>query len=36
VRSLASDIEEFDFWAFDLPEPAGLREHGFYVDPIYF
>jgi hypothetical protein len=36
VRSLASEIEEFDFWAFDLPEPAGLREHGFYVDPIYF
>jgi hypothetical protein len=36
VAALAEEIEEFDFWAFDLPEPKALQEHGFYVDPIYF
>lgn len=36
LRELADDIEVFDFWAFDLEEPASLRTHGFYVDAIYF
>lgn len=36
VAGLAEEIEEFDFWAFDLPEPAALQHRGFYVDPIYF
>lgn len=35
VSELAEEIEEFDFWAFDLPEPESLRG-GFYVDPVYF
>lgn len=36
VHELATEVEAFDFWAFDLPEPAALRQHGFYVDAIYF
>lgn len=36
VMSLAESVEEFDFWAFDLEEPAALAERGFYVDPVYF
>jgi hypothetical protein len=36
VRELAEEIEVFDFWAFDIPEPAALAERGFYIDPIYF
>jgi len=36
VRDLAEEIEVFDFWAFDVPEPAALAERGFYIDPIYF
>ena len=36
VMSLAESVEEFDFWAFELEEPAALRERGFYVDPVYF
>ena len=36
VSSLASEIEHFDFWAFDLPEPSELQAGGFYVDPVYF
>jgi hypothetical protein len=36
VSDLAEEIEAFDFWAFDLAEPAGLQQHGFYVDPLYF
>lgn len=36
VRELAEDIEAFDFWAFELDEPASLAIHGFYVDAIYF
>lgn len=35
VSELAESIEEFDFWAFDLPEPESIRS-GFYVDPVYF
>jgi hypothetical protein len=35
VAELASDIEIFDFWTFDLQPPASL-DNGFYVDPIYF
>lgn len=35
VIALAESIEEFDFWAFDLEEPAALV-NGFYVDPVYF
>jgi hypothetical protein len=36
VSDLAEEIEPFDFWAFDIPEPAALAERGFYVDPVYF
>ena len=36
LTALAESVEEFDFWAFDLPEPAALTERGFYVDPVYF
>jgi hypothetical protein len=36
VMSLAESVEEFDFWAFDLEEPAALADRGFYVDPVYF
>lgn len=36
VADLADGIEVFDFWAFNVPEPAGIAEHGFYVDPVYF
>lgn len=36
VDELAEELEEFDFWAFDLPEPEALQQRGFYVDPVYF
>jgi len=36
LSDLADDIEVFDFWAFELDEPASLASHGFYVDAIYF
>ena len=36
VTELAEQVEPFDFWAFDVPEPAELLEGGFYVDPVYF
>ena len=37
ISELADTTEAFDFWAFDIPEPAtALAEHGFYVDPVYF
>ncbi|HUP84318.1 MAG TPA: hypothetical protein VM143_01505 [Acidimicrobiales bacterium] len=35
VADLADEIEEFDFWAFDVPAPDDLQR-GFYVDPVYF
>jgi hypothetical protein len=36
VADIAAEIEEFGFWAFEIPEPPALRAKGFYVDPIYF
>lgn len=36
LRDLAEDLEVFDFWAFELEEPASLATAGFYVDPVYF
>lgn len=36
VDELAEEIEEFDFWAFNLSEPEELQRGGFYVDPVYF
>ena len=36
VSELAAEIEPFDFWAFELPEPAAVAAKGLYVDPIYF
>ena len=36
VTELAEQVEPFDFWAFDVPEPAELLEGGFYVDTVYF
>ena len=36
VADLAEHIEVFDFWAFNVSEPPGLAQHGFYVDPVYF
>ncbi len=36
LRDLAEDLEVFDFWAFELDEPASLTTSGFYVDPVYF
>lgn len=36
VTELADQLEPFDFWAFDIPQPRALGEGGFYVDPVYF
>jgi len=36
VTDLADELEPFDFWAFDIPEPQALATGGFYVDPVYF
>lgn len=36
VMEMAERVEPFDFWAFDIPEPPTLGDHGFYVDPVYF
>lgn len=36
VTNLADELEPFDFWAFDIPEPQALATGGFYVDPVYF
>lgn len=36
LKELAEDVEVFDFWAFEIPEPPGLQTRGFYVDPVYF
>ena len=36
VSELAEEVEPFDFWAFNLSEPAELGARGFYVDPVYF
>ena len=36
LRALASRVEPFDFWTPAIPEPAGARERGLYVDPVYF
>jgi hypothetical protein len=36
VRAMAEEVEVFDFWAFEIPEPKALVERGFYVDPVYF
>lgn len=35
LADLAEEVEVFDFWAFQIPEPASLA-NGFYVDPVYF
>jgi hypothetical protein len=35
LAELAEEVEVFDFWAFEIPEPAALA-NGFYVDPVYF
>lgn len=36
ITELADHVEPFDFWAFDVPEPPSITDHGFYVDPVYF
>jgi hypothetical protein len=36
ISDLAEKMEEFGFWAFEIPEPPSLKTNGFYVDPIYF
>jgi len=36
LRELAARVEPFDFWTPAIPEPAGARERGLYVDPVYF
>lgn len=36
LARLPAEIEPYDFWAFDIPEPPELAARGFYVDPVYF
>ncbi len=36
LRSLASAVDPFFVWTPGIEEPAGSKERGIYVDPIYF
>jgi hypothetical protein len=36
VMELASSVEPFDLWTFEIPEPPGAADHGVYVDPVHF
>lgn len=36
LRSIAREVEPFNMWSPGIAEPPGAREHGLYVDPIYF
>ena len=36
LRRLAREIEPYNMWTPGIAEGPGAREHGLYVDPIYF
>lgn len=36
LRSLACEVEPFNMWTPGIAEPHDTRDHGLYVDPIYF
>ncbi len=36
LRPLAREIEPFNMWTPGIAEPPDTRDHGLYVDPIYF
>lgn len=36
LGELADSSEPFWFWSFEISEPSGAPERGFYVDPVYF
>jgi hypothetical protein len=36
LRSLAREVEPFNMWTPGIAEPPDSRDHGLYVDPIYF
>jgi hypothetical protein len=36
LRTLAREVEPYNMWTPGIPEGPDAREHGLYVDPIYF
>jgi hypothetical protein len=36
LRALAREVEPYNMWTPGIAEGPGAREHGLYVDPIYF
>ena len=36
LRGLAREVEPYNMWTPGIVEPPGVRDHGLYVDPIYF
>lgn len=36
IATMAADLEPFDMWTHDTPEPDSARERGLYIDQLYF
>lgn len=36
LRALAREVEPYNMWTPGIAEPPDAREHGLYVDPVYF